>query len=556
VTRLPDFDDLIAGPAPVAETDARAAVSSVRTTVTATTGSRLDTWWAGVLRSPARRRLWDWAGPVAVVLLAAWLRLFNLANPRSLVFDETYYVKDAYTLMRLGYEGEWPADADVQFNAGNVDVFTTAGEYIAHPPLGKWIISLGLQVYGADDPFGWRIATAVVGILAVALVCVIAKALFSSTLLATIAGGLMAIDGLAIVMSRTALLDNSLMLLTLLGVGAILLDRRQSADALARWISRRERVGLGLDWGPGLWNRPWLVTAGVLFGLASAVKWSGLYFLAFFAIYTLAVDAVARRRAGIRAWLPGTLMRQGPVSFLLLVPAAAAAYVATWTGWLVTSGGYGRDYATATAAASGAPTPSWASAAVQSFWHYQNQIYDTNVALSTPHSYQANPVGWLLMLRPTVLYYRGSTLGQNGCRFDACAEFISTIANPLLWWLAVASALYLVVRFATRREWRVGLILMGVAAGYLPWLLYTDRTVFQFYTIVFLPYLVLALTFVLGLVLGRRGDPARRRRTGIRIVAVVLLAIGLVSVFFWSAWSDMQIPTPLQQLHYWLPGWL
>ena len=41
-----------------------------------------------------------WFAPISTLLitaLAAIIRIANLANPRLLVFDETYYVKDAYT---------------------------------------------------------------------------------------------------------------------------------------------------------------------------------------------------------------------------------------------------------------------------------------------------------------------------------------------------------------------------------------------------------------------------------------------------------------------------
>jgi len=532
--------------------------------------ARLTDWFS------ARRRLWVWAGPIGVTLLAAVLRLVNLGSPRELVFDETYYVKDAYTLLNLGYESQWPEGADALFNAGTVDIFTSGAAYIAHPPLGKWIIALGLQAFGADDPVGWRISTAIVGVLAVALLCAVAFALFKSSALATLAGGLLAIDGLAIVMSRTALLDNSLMLFTLLGFGAVLLDRQQSATRLARWIAARTDAARSTDWGPTLWWRPWLVTAGLMFGLASAVKWSGIYFLAVFAVYTLVVDALARRRAGIAFWASSTMVRQAPASFLLTVPVAALAYVATWTGWFATTGGYYRDWASQN------ETVSWLPQALQSFWHYQVSIYSTNLAQDTPHAYEANPLGWLLLLRPTAFYYRGSAAGENGCDHDTCAEFVTSIANPILWWLGVAAIVYLVYRQIRWPDWRVGLTLTGVAAGYLPWLLYTERTVFQFYTIVFLPYLILALVYVVGLVLGRlavaagpapadapapapadAAAPAPRltaaadaRHT--QAVVAVTVALGLVvatSVFFLSAWEGIQVSGVYQQLHYWLPGW-
>jgi len=522
---MPDFDGVVAGERPAHRGGATIAAPRFR-------------WRA-------------WAGPIAVTVLAAVLRLVNLGSPRSLVFDETYYVKDAYTLLNLGYEGQWPEGADDLFNAGTVDIFTSEAAYIAHPPLGKWIISLGLQAFGADDPFGWRVSTAIVGVLAVALVCVLAYALFRSTVLATLAGALMAIDGLAIVMSRTALLDNSLMFLTLLGFGAVLLDRRQSRARLDAWLAGRADAARSTDWGPALWWRPWLMAAALLLGLATAVKWSGIYFLAVFAVYTLVVDAVARRRAGVTFWASSTLFRQGPVSFLLTVPIAALAYVASWAGWFATSGGYYRDWANQ----NGDATASWLPGALQSFWHYQVSIYQTNLGQETPHSYQANPLSWLLLVRPTAFYYRGTAQGDDGCDFGTCSEFITSLANPVLWWLSVAAAVFLLYRLVRHREWQVGLILTGLAAGYLPWLLYTDRTVFQFYTIVFLPYLILAFTFVAGLVLGDESDDTARRTRGLATVAVVVALIAATSVFFFSTWTGAQVAGGYQQLHYWLPTW-
>ena len=40
-------------------------------------------------------------------------------------------------------------------------------------------------------------------------------------------------------------------------------------------------------------------------------------------------------------------------------------------------------------------------------------------------------------------------------------------------------------------------MLTGVAVTYVPWLLYPERTMFQFYTITVLPFMLLALTFAL-----------------------------------------------------------
>jgi dolichyl-phosphate-mannose--protein O-mannosyl transferase len=96
---------------------------------------------------------------------------------------------------------------------------------------------------------------------------------------------------------------------------------------------------------------------------------------------------------------------------------------------------------------------------------------------------------------------------------------------------------------------------MGMVAGYLPWLLYTDRTIFQFYAIVFEPYMILGLVFVIGLILGKATDPTWRRLRGIGVVGVFLGFVILISAFFYPVWTGMQVPELFARLHYWLPGW-
>ena len=502
-------------------------------------GSRLDRWWGD--RSERTRRVVRWAAPAGVVALAAAARLWNLGHPDVLVFDETFYVKDAWTLSQNGYESSWTGDADAAFNAGDVNGFTDEPSFVVHPPLGKWLIALGMLAFG-PNPFGWRIAVAVVGVLAVVLLMTIAQRLTGSRLLATIAGFLFAISGNAIVMSRVSLLDSFLMFFALLGAGAVLLDREQSAARLALWRSRHSS-----DWGPALWFRPWLVAAGAAFGAAAAVKWNGLYFLAAFAVYTLVVDAVARRRAGIPFWFTGTVLKQAPVSFLLTVPAAITVYLASWTGWFVTDGGYDRDWAQQPGNAwTGAL--SWVPLPLQSLWHFETSVYAYHVGENRPHPYQANPLTWLLMVRPTSMFYESVDDGAAG-------QSIAGIANPIVWWASVAAAAYLFYRLIRRREWRVGFVLLGLGAGYLPWLLYLNRTVFQFYTIAFEPYLLLALTLCIGMLLGSPEDDRWRRTNGLATVGVFLGVALLVSIYFYPLWTGITADYWFIASHWWLPSW-
>jgi dolichyl-phosphate-mannose-protein mannosyltransferase len=517
-------------------------------------GSPLDRWFARVTATERGQRIYHLGVPIVVFLIAALARLWNLGHPAQLVFDETFYVKDGWSLVNLGYSSTWPDNANDGFATGNVNTFTTTGSYVVHPPLGKWIIGAGMAAFGPENPVSWRIMTALVGILAVVVLFFIARSLFHSTLLAGLAAGLFAIDGNAIVMSRVALLDNFVMFFALLGFGAMLLDRRWSARRLDDWVARQRANGGQLRFGPTMLYRPWLVAAAVAFGLTSAVKWSGLYFLAAFAVYSVVVDALARRRRGIPLWFTDTLVRQAPASFVLTVPIALAVHMSTWISWFTTSGGYGRTWADSDGNA-WTGIFSWVPHSIQSWLHYQEMVYTFHVNESQPHPYAANPLGWLLMIRPTSMYYQGATNGQLGCTFDSCGSSIAGIANPLIWWAGSAALVYLVFRLLQHRDWKAGFILMGIVGGYLPWMLYLNRTVFQFYTIAFEPYMMLALAMAIGAILGNRRDSSWQRQRALRFVGLYLALVVAVSIFFWPLWSATQIDFTLMRAHWWLPLW-
>ena len=48
--------------------------------------------------------IWGWAGPLLVTVFGAFLRFNRLSVPHAVVFDETYYVGDAYGILRHGVE--------------------------------------------------------------------------------------------------------------------------------------------------------------------------------------------------------------------------------------------------------------------------------------------------------------------------------------------------------------------------------------------------------------------------------------------------------------------
>lgn len=481
-----------------------------------------------------------WLAPLVVTALAAVLRLIDIARPRELAFDETYYVKDAWSLWTLGYEGTWGEDANAAFVTGQNLPLSDVGSFIVHPPLGKWLIALGMSIGGPDNSGGWRLATALLGAGSVLLVYLIARHLSGSLVVATVAGTLLAIDGLSIVMSRVALLDGILTFFVLLGVLFILFDRRRAIPLL----ERRDPEAPDPFWGPVLWRRPWLIAAGVALGAASAVKWSGLYVLAGFGLYVVVTDALARRRAGVVLWPSSAAFRQGPVSFVLLVFPALAVYLISWTGWLVTAGGYDRQ---------SDPNP------LIALWKYHEAMLGFHVGLSRGHPYASAAWEWPLLLRPTAVWVDSD---PAACGADNCIAVISAVPNPLIWYGGVAAAVYLLYRLV--RGWitrqpigaELSIPLVGLAVTYLPWLLFPDRTIFQFYTVVMMPFLVLALAMTLRIIAGKRQDPLPRRLAGERTVLVFLVFVVLVSAFFLPLWMGVSVPYDFWMLHNWMPGWV
>ncbi len=502
----------------------------------------LDRVTARLSGDPRLARLWRWLAPTIITVIAGVLRLWNLGSPHAFIFDETYYVKDSWTQWNLGFASGWPEAADERFLAGETDIFTTVGSFVVHPPLGKWFIGLGMGVFGPESGFGWRIAVALCGTATVLVLYLVAKTLTGSLVFATVASGLMAIDGLAIVMSRVALLDIFLTFFALLAFWFVLLDRRRHLERVAEAVAARSVEGEPPAWGPVFWNRPWLVAAGVAVGAATAVKWSGLYIVAGLGVYLVVTDALERRRAGVVFW-PMDAVRQGLVTFVLFVPVACVVYLSSWIGWLATAGGYDRQKVP------GEP--------LASLWKYHEAMYGFHVNLDSAHGYASPAWQWPLLLRPTSMYFHRDELGQAGCEVaNGCVQNIYSMPNPLIWFAAVAAVIYLVVRFVMTRRWQYAIVLTGVAVTYVPWLLYPERTIFQFYTIAILPFMLLALTFALRDVAGGASDDAYRRTSGQRTVWVFLAVALLLSAFWYPVLTAMPVPYDFWRMHNWLPTWV
>ena len=306
--------------------------------------------------------------PISIItIFSLIIRIWHLNLPKGYIFDEIYYAKNANSLIEHGVELNEQGGAD----------------FIVHPPLGKWLIGIGIKIFGNNE-FGWRIIPALVGTACVILIYLIAQRLFNSIFLSSTAALLMALDGLALVMSRVALLDIFLMFFILLCCYFILT------------------------------NNLWL--SGVAIGLAGASKWSGFFLIPFIIALTinwknLQLSSLLRRL----------------VQFIFI---PIGVYFITWIGWILNSNGWGRQ--------SGGNL-------FTSLWKYHIEILNFHRELSEKHAYNANPWSWLVLGRPTSFYYESpSDCGAASCAQEILAIGTPVLWWAGVFAIAVTAGLFIV----------------------------------------------------------------------------------------------------------------
>jgi dolichyl-phosphate-mannose-protein mannosyltransferase len=490
-------------------------------------------------------RLLGWLLPLGVTILGGVARFWRISRPgghvmtskNNLIFDETYYAHDSWTLLHHGVELNGPG---------------TAQGFVVHPPLGKWMMAVGELLFDHGktvtvvhkkvvagsvahgtiypaSPMSFRFMGAVVGTLAILIIARVARRMFRSTALGVLAAVLFSLDGLEFVQSRTAMLDIYLMFWVLAAFACLVADRDDGRRRLA------ERLPLPLhpsDWGPSLGFRPWRWAAGLCIGAACATKWDGAYYIPAFLILAVAWDIGARRTAGARTGLWwGALYAAGPavLTFLLL---PAAVYVASWTGWFLSDGVHAYDHDVYVHAGQ-----SWFAhdrGVLHGWWKYQTEIwgYDKDLSMAkNPHPYLSRPWGWLLLARPVAYYYQS----PGGCGTSSCSQEILGIGNPALWWVVIPAMVATAWAWIARKDWRGSAILLPFIFGYGVWLVLDskNRVMFLFYMLPNLPFMVLAVTLVIGIAIGMRNAPVLRRALGMSAVAAYLATVVALFGFFY-----------------------
>jgi dolichyl-phosphate-mannose--protein O-mannosyl transferase len=393
-------------------------------------------------------------------LAALALLLAGLGNPATMFYDEGYFVPEA----RVFSQG-----------TPNPSPFPPP---LAKPPLGKLIMAIGMKAAG-DNSFGWRIAGAVCGALALVAVYFWAYLLLQDSRLASLAAALTLLNNFLFVMSRIATVDAFLMFFLMWSLvaytAALTLDVRVATRRLLFTLS------------------------GVSVGLAGACKWNAIDTLAAFFLVTFALLWVARRRAAdSNPSLSGYARRIEqigiPVLLIGLIVAPIASYSLTY--WPLCRILH-------------RPFNFHELVAMHIFiWHF-NSTTISNISITSPW------YSWPLNVSP-----------QRALSY--------LVGNPVVTWGGLAALALCVRRFWKAITLPEGLVFLLFASNYLQWVVTPEKGLFYYY------YYPCVMILGVAIAVAMRSLPARV--FGLRISLLLLLAAAIFFLWCYPRMAHLEAP--------------
>ena len=493
---------------------------------------------------------WFKIGMIAVFLLSLALRFWGLGRFNTLVFDEVYYAKFAQNYL------------------------TQTSFFDGHPPLGKYIIAIGMWLSNyfpfwqdtvnvltgvARSPWSYRWINALFGAFIPLIVAGIAYQLSYRRSFAFLAGLFTACDGIFLVESRYALINQYIVIFGLLGQWLLLI-------ALANTKKQRKF---------------YLIVSGICFGAAIATKWNGLFFLV--GIYLNWIIAWLKQHFATKnmgdgktnitenasSYLSTTELRQSIATLTvsqqtttkpLLLPLQkigqlkifnAAFYLGIiplitysliWIPHLLQNPKY-------------------------SFIGVHQQIFSFHGGLggntADIHPYCAAWYKWPLLTRPIAYFYQtaanvsesvpiiGPPLPSNTGKviYD-----VHAMGNPLLWWFSFAALMLLIVAVLFKQiimpsiqqkrlsfnssfsvDIGIGLyLILNYAANLLPWIK-VNRCVFIYHYMTAVVFAFMALAWLIDKCL--RSYHLELRAFGLTITFLIIIAFGF--------WMPIYLGLPL-----------
>lgn len=431
------------------------------------------------------------------------LAQYHHAYMHGSYFDEVYHARTAYEHIEglVAYES-------------------------THPPLGKLIIALGIQLFGFG-PFGWRFMGTLFGVLMLPLIYFMAKAICRKTIFATSAIVLFAVDFMHFTQTRIATID-------VYGVFFIMLMFFFMNQYMSMNFYREKLVN---TWIP-------LGLAGLAFGLGVASKWIAIYGGAGLAIMLIIV--LWRRYAEYRA--AKAILSQSTKSlqegYLKQLKKITSTFVPYTFATLAICVIFYIVVPVVIYALANIPVlrPLPTGYTLQALIDYQVNMYNYHSHLVSSHPFSSTWWEWPFMKRP-VWYFVDSGLPE-GLR-----STIAAFGNPLIWWTGVFAMIATIFISIRKRQYMVMTLFIAYGSQYIPWML-VPRETFIYHYFAMVPFMILSIAYIM--------DYLVQKYTWAKMGRIIYIAVAvLLFVLFYPALSGAVVSQSfIEQYLRWFPSWL
>lgn len=377
---------------------------------------------------------------------------------------------------------------------------------VSHPPLGKLIIALGIEIFGLT-PFGWRFMGTLFGILMLPILYAFIKNMFGKTAAAICGSVLFAVDFMHLTQTRIATIDTY-------GVFFILC----MYWFMYRWLTLPADIPLRK-------SLPSLFLCGVSWAIGVACKWTVIY-----GGVGLAILWVIGMVLKYREWTPGESPRYAPffwgtaglsVVFFIVLPLCV--YVASYYPYARADG-----------------DTSWQHL-LHIVWDNQIYMFTYHEGVHTPHPYSSRWYQWIFDARP-ILYFRDTKYVPGSkalfCAFD----------NPVVSWAGLLCVVGTGIETFRRKSARALFITLGYLSQLVPWM-FIFRITFAYHYFPSMLFLVFGIAYAMDGILERDKEGSTVAVYGLTGLAVVLYAA------FYPVLIGLYVPNWYARLLQWLPSW-
>lgn len=430
--------------------------------------------------------------------------VYTPGSKNMMYFDEVYFARTAYEHLHKLEPTE-----------------TT------HPPLGKVIISFGIAMFGMN-PFGWRIMGVLFGTALLPVMYIFSFRLFKKSSYAFISSFLLAFDFMHFFQMRISTVD----------VYAIFFIFLMYYYIYQYFNMNFFHVGLKKTLLP-------LLLSGIFFGLGSACKWIALYgalglvvilltyFVQRFCDYRQAKNLLSRKDNKV-----SKIKRKES----MVIVQSFSRYVSLTILWclvafvLIPSLIYVLSYIPFMMV----PGPGHE---LENVIACQKHMYDYHSELQASHFFSSTWWEWPIIRKPLWAY--------SGTKYlpDDKISSIVSMGNPAVWWVGSLAVIISAVMAVLKKERAMYVVLVAIAAQYLPWILIPRKLLFIYHFYAIVPFMILCITYVIVFLTERL--PKFKYVTYVYLAIVLVLFVMFYPILSGTVVNKSYVATYLR----WFDGW-